>query len=352
MNDDRRTPNLFWPILLIGLGGLFLLTNLGLIETIDYTVALQLWPIFLVAIGVNMLFGRSLRWVSSLISALLAVAVIAFLFFAPSLGAYLPTPQFTVEDFSAPLDSAETAQVVLDFDQGNLTIVPLADPENLFEAEVRHNANVTFHDTGSSSRTLRLELDTIGSLNFINFFEEQKTSANIGLSGDVPVDLRVNIGAGNATLDLSGLEITNLKADSGSSNIVVTLPGGGFPVDISSGSGSLTITQVSGGELDMKADVGSGKVSLTLAEGASGEVKLTSGSGGITLNIPQGVAVRITGTTGSGSVNVPSDFVRISGSDHLTGDSGTWETPGYDQAETQLLLRFEVGSGSFRVSYE
>ena len=68
--------------------------------------------------------------------------------------------------------------------------------------------------------------------------------------------------------------------------------------------------------------------------------------------VPEGAAVQVRGETGSGGVNLPRDFDRVAGEEGLSGDSGTWETPGFAEASEQLFIRFEVGSGSLRVRYQ
>ena len=102
MDENRRFPNLFWPIILIGVGGLYLLSNLGMIEMISFYEIWRLWPVFLVIAGVNMLFGRNNRWLASLLSGLLALLVVAFLFFAPMVMESLPTPEMQTESFEDP----------------------------------------------------------------------------------------------------------------------------------------------------------------------------------------------------------------------------------------------------------
>ena len=67
--------------------------------------------------------------------------------------------------------------------------------------------------------------------------------------------------------------------------------------------------------------------------------------------VPEGVAVQLRGDTGSGSVNVPPGFGKTSGGDNVVGDGGNWETEGFDDADFQLVIRFDVGSGSIRIKY-
>jgi DUF4097 and DUF4098 domain-containing protein YvlB len=191
-------------------------------------------------------------------------------------------------------------------------------------------------------------LDQVGPEIISDWFTQSQIRAEVGLANGVPMELDVNIGGGSAEMELSNLDLEGLKADSGSGSLTAVLPEGDYPVDLSSGSGSITVTTGEDSELDMKVDVGSGRIYITLAEGNFGDIKLDSGSGSITVVVPEGVPVQLRGDTGSGSVNVPFGFMQTSGRD---GDSGTWETAGFDEAEFQLVIRFDVGSGSIRIKY-
>jgi hypothetical protein len=351
MNENRRFPNLFWPVLFVGVGVLLLLSNLEMIKPIDYNILWRLWPVFLVIIGVNLLFGRNNRMLVSLFSGVLALGIVAFLYFSPAIVESLPTPQMVTESFDAPLDGAESASVNLDFDRGNLTVDALQGGGNLFEAVVSHNEKATFRASGTSNQTIRLTLNDVGAPQFMNFFSDQQIHGEIGLAAGIPLDLKIEIGSGNADLNLADLEISKIVANSGSGNLEVTLPSGAFSSDFGSGSGSLTIGTARNSQLDLKANVGSGRIMLTVAEGSTGEIDLESGSGGLTVVVPEGTAVRVRGETGSGSVNLPKDFIRVAGSEGMAGDSGTWQTPGFTEAENQLYIQFSVGSGSLRVQY-
>jgi hypothetical protein len=59
--DDRRR-SLVGPVILIGLGVVFLLNNLGVLAWSVWEVILRLWPILLVAAGLDLLLGRRSIW--------------------------------------------------------------------------------------------------------------------------------------------------------------------------------------------------------------------------------------------------------------------------------------------------
>ena len=50
----------FWPLLLIAIGLIFLLSNYGLIAGVSWLAVLNLWPLLLVLIGLDIAFAR--RW--------------------------------------------------------------------------------------------------------------------------------------------------------------------------------------------------------------------------------------------------------------------------------------------------
>jgi hypothetical protein len=322
-----------------------------LIEAVNMNVLWQMWPIFLVLIGINLLFGRN-RLIGSLLSALLAAVVIGFLIFAPQVLDILPEPDMVTESFSEALDDASSANITLDFDRGDLTVGALEDSRNLFEADVTHNERADFRTSGSTQRSVRLELDEIGPPTFGFWLDEQRVNAQIGLANDLPLDLNVDIGGGNATLNLADLTLTQLEADSGSGKVEAFLPSGDYRVRMSAGSGSLTITTGEDAGLDLGAKVGSGRIILNVAEDNTGSITLDSGSGGITVYIPKGTPVKLAASTGSGSVTVPREFLRTRGGDDIVGEDGTWQTENYESASNGLLIEVEVGSGSVRIVYE
>ena len=186
------------------------------------------------------------------------------------------------ETFEVPLDGADSAEVHLDFDRGNLTVYGLASGANLFEAVVNHNERVTFRNTGASRQTIRLALNNTNAFRIGDLVSDQKVTGDVGLAAGLPLDLDIEIGSGNADLTLSALEIVSLQANSGSGTLDVVLPGGELVADLGSGSGSIKVETAEDSVLDLKANVGSGKITISVAEGTSGTLELDSGSGGIT----------------------------------------------------------------------
>jgi hypothetical protein len=353
MSEDRNYygRSIFWPALLIGIGAIMLLSNLGLIERFNYINLVRLWPVLLIAGGLQILFGRRNPWVSSILAIAVVAAAVAFLVYAPALGFNTPSGELQTDSFSVPLEQADSASVNIDFDHGDLNVSALRGSENLFEAEVTYLDDLNFSESGSSHKNIDLTLDQIGGFNFGGWFDSEQTTGTIGLSPFVDIDLKVSTGSGESLLDLTGLNLTQLDADSGSGPVTVILASGDYPAGLSTGSGSLTIEMEDDTYLDLTCDVGSGRIVLNLADGVGGFADLESGSGSITIYVPEGVGVQISGSTGSGSVSVPNDWYRIGGSDSPgASTSGTWQSPGFESSETQVFIEFSVGSGTIRIN--
>jgi hypothetical protein len=76
---DTRCPHrpIAWPVILIALGVLFLLNNLALLSISFWRTLWRFWPIILVLIGIELLFGRSHPWIGTAIAVCVVAAAVA-----------------------------------------------------------------------------------------------------------------------------------------------------------------------------------------------------------------------------------------------------------------------------------
>jgi hypothetical protein len=102
------------PTILIGIGILLLLSNLGMLQWSVWETIGRLWPILLIAAGLDTLVGRRSA-VGSLLSALIVLALIAggvWLIAAPAgTLAFAPGREFSGQDVSQSLDGARLAEI-------------------------------------------------------------------------------------------------------------------------------------------------------------------------------------------------------------------------------------------------
>lgn len=326
--DHRRARSFFWPILLIGVGLLWLLSNLGFIEGVSFATIFRFWPLILIVIGLDLIIGRSSGVISAVL-ALFALAVMATLIIAaPSLG-FRNSPDAVFETFQSEKAGAKYSEVTLDLSSYPTTVQSIKDADLLFLADVGYYGEMRFSESGESTRRITLEHYSSPDRWFEINFDPIPIRWEVGLNPDVPTDLYVDGGSGSVDMDLSDLALTAFTYDGGSGSLDLSLPTSkeGYTGKLETGSGAVRV-RISGNE------------SLTL--------ELDGGSGSTTITLPANTAVRVeVMDDGSGSLRLPSGLEQTRFGDD---DEGTWQSPDFDQADVQILIRIvDAGSGSITI---
>lgn len=330
MNIEPRKRSFFWPIILIGAGVILLLRNLGFLVTFDLNVLLRLWPLILVVIGLDLIFGRRFPWAGALIGLITIGAIFAFLYYAPSLGIN-PPPGVKTEVLSTPLEN--TTKVEYDFDTSYepVSIYALTGSTDLINATIVHNGQLNFAVTGEAEKKVSLSETTNPDNWFSLDLGLTGLKWDLGLNPTVPTVLNLDGGSGALNIDLEGIKLESFRASlgSGASNIQLPVSTTAYTVSIESGSGAVNTSLPSNTEITLS---------------------LSSGSGAINLRVPAGAALKVeVMDDGSGSMRVPSDLVLVQGDGSFEND--TWQTPGFETAVNQLTIRIENrGSGSISIS--
>ena len=327
MNPAPRPRSLLWPILLVGAGVILLLANLNVIPLASLALLFRLWPLLLVVAGLDVLFGRRLPWLGGLVGLVVVALVVAFLLAAPRIGLPAP-PQAQTGRFVEPLGEASAARVTLDLTDAPTTIQPLADSDDLIDANLVYLGEIVFTVRGEAEKAVSLSQRLDPSLVLANPFElSEEVRWHIGLTPQVPLELTVDGGSGTVEADFGMLQLAGLAVDIGSGQIDLALPAGGE-------------------RYLARFDGGSGQMSIRIPDGAAVELEIEGGSGEIVLDVPD-TAVRVeVRDSGSGEVRVPAGLDLVSGDD----DEGVWETCDSAGADRRITIRVEgVGSGSIEV---
>jgi hypothetical protein len=325
MEEKRPYRSLFWPILLIGVGVIWLLSNMGLIPQVSVGLLLRLWPVLLIVAGLDLMFGRISPLVGAVIGLLALIFIVVVLFAAPALG--LPAaPEVVTERFVEPLGQASRATITLDLGSPRTTITSLTNSDNLMDATIQHLGNARFTSSGVDHRQITLGTAPM-TVTFFDAVSSGPRRWEVALTDQIPINLTIDSASGGGDFDLSGLMLSRLLVDSGSGSVTLSLPPAAetYTARVDSGSGSVRI------------DVPCSNI----------ELRLDSGSGSVHVSTPGNCPIRVeVQDTGSGSVNLPGAL------DQLRGDQrqGVWETPEYaDAAERLLIIVEDRGSGSFSV---
>lgn len=280
-----------WPYLLIGAGVLLLLTNFGWFDLGSLWSLLSLWPIALIAVGVDIITAGRYR-----VAVVIVALIVAALWGSTGLrgfGIGLGGASGRV-DVAHPLDGARSAEVVLRLGVGDVTIDAAAARGTLLSGTILAGRNESITQRPSrSGTTARVEISS-QQAGPTSMTGGDTRRWNLSLTREVPVDLRVNSGVGRTTLDLRDATLSRLAYAGGVGETVVTLPGSG---------------------------------------GYRGEFEL--GVGATTVRLPQSVEARITVRTGLGRASVDG-FDRA-------GD--VYTTPGYASAAANARVDLSVQGG-------
>ena len=181
----QRTPyrSLFWPVILIGVGLVWFLANMNVIPNFNPLALLNLWPLLLIALGLDLLIGRRSAVIGLLIGLATVGGAIVLLLAVPNLA---NGPQLTTDRFTEPLGSATSATVEINASAQPVTIHNLSDSANLFEGVIAHTGTMDFSVSGGADR--HITLSHRGGVD-ISFFSFGSPSAkwDIGLNAKVPL---------------------------------------------------------------------------------------------------------------------------------------------------------------------
>src|SRR3990170_476022 len=298
MERPHRRGGLLGPMILVGLGVILLLNNLGLLEWNIWEALLRLWPVLIIGAGLDLLIGRRSIWGSLLVIVLvLGVAAASIALYE---GGTLGAGQLEREAIEVPLGEASRGAVEIDFSVGRLEVNESDNPDLFAEgaAALQEGENL--------QAVARTEGDTI----FYSLSSDVHEWTGVGLFGswmdsrvwtlelnpEIPLTLTIDTGVGEMQIDLSGLHLNELDLNGGVGRTVVTLP----------------------------------------AEGG-GHVRMDLGVGESVLIVPAGVGVRIRVEGGLAPVSAPSDY---------EGREGMYISPNYASADSQVEVEISAGVGA------
>jgi len=291
---------LFWPIILIGVGSILLLNNLGVITGNPWNIIFQLWPVLLIALGLEILLGGSTGW-RAVVSALLGLALVGGILWIliaqpPIPGLNFGSSNLQTTNVSQPLNGVESARADLSFGAGTNKIYALSDSNNLIEGQLQTYSSPNFSVSASGDRaTIVLSPGPVAIPIVIPAATEEMW--NVGLNSSVTYQLSLNVGVGQSNIDLTKLRISGGEIDGGVGTSELYLPG-------------------------------NGKYRLAI----------NGGVGTIRIYVPSNLAVRAEVDGGLGSFNRLPDMQEVR--DHV------YETPGFSSAENAVTLIIDGGVGS------
>ncbi len=216
--------NLFWGILLILLGILYLLKQFDVIY-FNWRDILSLWPLILVLWGVSILPVKSLYKLIASFSAILIVALIVYNNPGKWHRGWIWIGDWQRGDRielirSQPLpDSAEYAILELDAAAGSFVIEGTSD--QLVDFRYVGDSGTYFMSTTTEGKLQHIHIGLEHNRTHFNLYHSHKVE--IKLNPEMIWDLDVDAGAADLWLDLSPFVVNNLRIDGGATSIEIKL---------------------------------------------------------------------------------------------------------------------------------
>lgn len=221
-----RRGSIFWGLVLVLLGGLFLLQALGLIRE----VLGWFWPLLFILLGVWVLTER-----------------------------FLPGVAGNGETFSVDLQGA--TRIDLDFDHGAGSVI-LSGGAPAGVALVGSQASGMDIKSHLSGEALTVELNA--GPTFLPFLGPEGGDWRFQLSQEVPVNLKVDAGASRLDFDFTNVKLAFLGVDTGASSLKVKLPAeaGKTLVDIESGAATIELFVPQGVAARIRMEQGASSIKI------------------------------------------------------------------------------------------
>jgi hypothetical protein len=250
------------PAILISLGVVLLLQQFGYIQWTIWEVALRLWPLLIVAVGLELLIGRR-SILGSLVTLVLVLALMGGALWLMGVG---PISNVVMSGGSVAFargDSAHT-DIRLTPTSGKLDVDGLiADRANGLEAQIRDTAWNRLNKSSDEDIIKGGYQIGVSGPDNIYFPSVGSNAWQIHLASGMPSSLRVTMGAGDMTLHLEQLTLDTL--------------------DVKLGAGQVNIYLPEKGVVSIKVDLGTGQVVIHSAKGTVLAVKCTTGVGNCAL---------------------------------------------------------------------
>lgn len=291
--------NFLGPMLLIFGGSILLLNVLGIVDWSIWWTILQLWPVFIIAAGLELLIGRRSRAGSFLAALLVMLTLVGALWLTT---VDMGTAGLVSRQIQQPRDDATQAEITIEPTFGVLRLSALSESADLVRGEILldEDEEVQEEVTNQSGRASYRLVTTSETWAPFGMWDDRRVW-DLGLSPGAALRLDSSIVLGQNRLDLSGLDLSGLNSSMALGWTEVFLP----------------------------------------AEGHF-EGEITGAMGGITLVLPKGTALRLVPGTAMVLRQIPDDFQQ---------QEGVYLSPGYASAENRIDLDIGLAIGLLSVRY-
>ncbi len=313
-----RADKIFWGLILILIGSLFLLENLDIIE-FSFSRIWRFWPVLLIYWGVSALLKKKDGTINPLLIGIQVLILVLVVYFAvrPHRGTPSGTgwqQEHKIEfdsddddeklkkyDFAEDFDSAvKTASFSMEFGAGSLELKEGDD--KLVKAKAKTRFGGYAFESNVMEGNAEITMDYNGENIKLHNGESLDNTVFLELHTAPVWAIYLEMGAASVDFDLTKHKISEIEVDCGASEL---------------------------------------KLALGQPNGIKSILKLKSGVADIDIDLPADVACEIISNSALSSKDFEG-FTKVS--------SGIYRTPDFDKSKTHWVLSLETGVSSVSVS--
>jgi len=291
LDELFRKEGIAWPILLSGAGTFLLLNNFGPQTWISWTQLFQLWPIFLIAIGIDLMVKGQSGWITAA-GIVLTIALVGGAIWIASAGYTISAEYVNIRE-SYDLDVID-AEIDVSLRLGELILTAESQRGILIAGSITPSTKKVTLGEAQDRISYRLANNNLS-------FYPHSARWELGITDELNLELRVNNGVGEMFLDLEELKLEFLDVKQGIGRLVIRLP-----------------------------------------KEAVEEVLINQAIGTIHIQIPDNVRVIVDAQNGLSRVDFPPDF---------TLRNGLYSSPGANRANSVLFITVGQAIGYINFQY-
>lgn len=242
---------------------------------------------------------------------------------------------------SREISGEQALRVDIEYAAGQLTLAP-APRGTLYRANMRYDASLFEPRIDYSGNRLRVDVEGTN----VRGRNIKGGHLDLKLSPDVPVDLDLQFGAAEASIDLGGVRIRNADIGTGASVTTMTVSSPNLDtcrvLKIQVGAAQFTANRLgnlNAERLEVEGGVGEVVLDFTGSWRTNMNASIDMGLGSLTLRVPRSLGVRVT----KGGIFSSFD------SQGLVKRGDTFYSENWDKASRQLSLDLQAALGTIKV---
>lgn len=261
---------LFWGLVLVLIGGLALLFNLGLLQPEELTRVAALWPLLLILVGLQIVLARLLPRNTAAIS----LSLLALVLVAGSVGYVVSAPPAVQKhrSFTIAREGGGPATLRVELGAANITIEAGSVPGALAAGRIDYRGGIGRAPAiswQSGPRTLEISHSDSGGLLFA---PNSPDRLRLTLDSETSWIVQLDTGASTTTLRFGSLNLRRLAINGGADTVDLALgsPSGRVAVEIEGGANRVSISRPAA--TAMHVDVNGGANSFSVDGQSQGGV--------------------------------------------------------------------------------